>query len=326
MQAKTNVCVSGGTGFVGRAVIDALLQSGLNVTAALRRPDNGATLPCDTIVVGDIDGDTAWQTALARADVVVHLAAFTHQRDTAATLDAMHRVNVEGSTRLAQAAVDAGVTRFIYMSSIKVNGERSPVDETGKLHRLSGSDRAAPTTHYGRSKWLAEQGLQEIAREAGTSLIVLRPPIVYGPGQKANMQALFRLVDKRVPLPFANIDNRRSLIYVGNLADAVVCAAQTDHELCESFTLADVDISTPDLIRAIARALGRSPRLLPFPLAGLAFLAKLAGRREDLDKLTGSLLVEHERIESVLGWRPQVSFPDALTKTAHWYRASNGAA
>lgn len=317
-----NVLVTGASGFVGQAVCRALLGAGLTVTAAVRARSADGVDGCRTITVGDLDGMTRWGAALKGVDAIVHLAARTHADDDDDSPEAYRRVNVEATEALGRAAAQAGVSRFVYMSSIKVNGELSRPDSDGQVRALSGTDEPQPTTDYGCTKWEAEKALSRIADSSNMALVMLRPPLVYGPGQKANMLQLMHIIDRGVPLPFANLDNRRSLIYVGNLAAAVVCALEAPVRGCHTYTLADVDISTADLIRAIARSLGKHALLFSLPLRFIAFLARAAGRGAQFDKLTGSLVVERERIAAELGWSPPHSFEQALAETAEWYRVT----
>jgi len=314
------VLVTGAGGFVGQAVCAALLDADHRITAAVR--GSSAVIPpgCESVVVGDIDGATAWQDAVDGVDAIVHLAARTHRRDDRDAIADYRRTNVDGSVRLVRAAVAAGVESFLYMSSIKVNGECSPVDSSGIAHRFSGDDEPRPVTPYGRSKWEAEQALQEIAAGAAMRLMVLRPPLVYGPGQKGNLLHLMRAVDRGIPLPFADLDNRRSLIDVRNLATAVALAVAADRAVRGTYTLADVDLSSADLVQAMAAALGTRARLFPLPRWLLGTMAWLTGRSGQLDKITGSLLVDSERIAAALSWAPERSLEQSLRETVAQYR------
>lgn len=316
------VLVTGASGFVGQAVCKALLDADHQITAAVRGLSVAIPSGYGAVAVGDINGATQWRDALEGVDAVVHLAARTHQRDGRDAIAAYRRINVDGSVRLARAAVDAGVHSFIYMSSIKVNGECSPVDAIGIPRRCSGDDDPRPITPYGRTKWEAEQALHGISAGAAMRLIVLRPPLVYGPGQKGNLLRLMRAVDRGIPLPFAGLDNRRSLIDVENLAAAVVLAVAADRTVSGTYTLADVELSSADLVRAMAAALGTRARLFRAPRRLLEMLAWLTGRRAQLDKITGSLIVERERIAAALSWAPSRSLEQSLGEAAAQYRAS----
>lgn len=316
------VLVTGTTGFVGLVVCQALLDAGYDVTAAVRALPATVVPGCDIVAVGGIDGETQWQRAVDQIDAVVHLAARTHRGDGADATSAYRKVNVEGSTQLARAALTAGVSTFVYMSSIKVNGECSPLDASGQPLRFSGDDEPRPVTPYGYTKWLAEQSLSEITRGTNMRLVVLRPPLVYGPGQKANLLRLMRAIDIGIPLPFAGFTNRRSLIDVKNLASAVVLAVGRDCTAFGPYTLADIDISSAELVRAMAMALGSRPHLFRLPAALLTAAALLTGRREQLNKLTGSLLVDSTRIAAAMSWVPQRSLEESLHATVLQYRVA----
>ena len=317
-----HVLVTGATGFIGRAVCQGLLGADYRVTAAVRESSSNVPHGCESIVVGDINGATAWGDALAGVEAVVHLAARTHVPDGLDAIAAYRRINVDGSAQLFRAAVAASVDSFVYMSSIKVSGECSSIDASGMPRRFSGDDDPKPTSDYGRSKWDAECALREIARETQTRLVVLRPPLVYGPGQKANLRRLMRAVAKGVPLPFAGLNNRRSFIDVRNLAEAVVLAVAADCEARGTYTLADVDLSTEELVCAMATALNTRARLFRFPLRWLKAMAWLIRHRSQLNKITGSLIVESDRIANALGWVPQHAFAESMREAAVEFRAA----
>jgi nucleoside-diphosphate-sugar epimerase len=317
------VLVTGATGFVGGAVCGQLHDAGHTVVAALRTSRAVAVSAHEVVVVGSIDGNTQWRQALNDIDGVVHLAARTHQGETAGAAAAYLRLNADASAQLARCAVVAGVTSFVYMSSIKVNGESSPLDNRGALRPLHGDDEPRPTTAYGRSKWEAEKVLQEIAGPASMRLTMLRPPLVYGPGQKSNLDLLMRAVDNGIPMPFAGLDNRRSLIGVDNLASAVAVSLMTGPVTPAIYTLADTDISSAKLVRAMAHALGRPARLFYFPPRLLQSLAKLTGRLTQLEKITGSLIVDTGKFRAATGWVPKKSLEESLEATVARYRAGD---
>jgi len=314
--------VTGATGFVGQAACAALLDADHNVIAAVRGIPADLAPGCESVVVGDINGATDWSGVLVGMDAIVHLAARTHRQDRRDAVAAYRRVNVDGTTQLARAALDAGVQSFVFMSSIKVNGECSPVDANGIPRRFRGDDEPHPITPYGVTKWEAELALREIAGGTAMRLIVLRPPLVYGAGQKGNLLRLMRAIDAGVPLPFAGLDNSRSLLDVKNLAAAVVLAVVADRAAAGTYTLADVELSSADLVRALAAALGTRARLFRSPQSLLGTVAWLIGRRGQLDKITGSLIVDSERIAAALSWAPGRSLEESLREAAEGYRAS----
>ena len=319
MTSDGLVLVTGASGFVGRALCVALSASGRQVRRALRQPDS---VPGDAVAVGDIGPDTDWSAALDGADCVVHLAARTHVlRETAPDAPAAYqRTNVAGTERLARAAAARGVRRLVFLSSVKVNGER-----TGE-RPFREEDVPRPEDPYGVSKAEAERALAGIAAETGLPVTVLRPPLVYGTGVKGHFLRLLRLVAHRVPLPLDAIDNRRSFIYLGNLVDAIVQALDAPRAAGRTYLVADgEDLSTPGLVRALASALGVKPRLLPFPLAPLKLVATLAGRGAEFARLAGSLQVDSSRIRRELDWRPRYTPAQGLAETARWYHGQSSA-
>ncbi len=276
----SRVLVTGATGFVGRALCADLIENGWHVSATDMRRHG-------------------WEDALPGSDAVFHLAGVAHTRGTESLYQA---VNVEATERLAQAAARAGVRRFVFVSSIKVNGEATPIDRPFRA-----SDAPAPQDGYGRSKWQAEQRLSRIA---GLEVAIVRPPLVYGPGVKANFLRLLKLVDTRLPLPFASIRNRRSFIYVGNLASLLRRCADHPKAVDATFLAADgEDLSTPELVRRMATALGRTARIVPFP-------PFLLPRR-----LSGSLAIDASETRERLGWRPPYTGDEGLARTAAWFRS-----
>jgi nucleoside-diphosphate-sugar epimerase len=313
MKSDDTVLVTGANGFVGRILCDLLAASGRKVRRAVRTPVPG--LP-DAVAVGDIGPDTNWHTALEGVSGVVHLAARTHVLHETAMdpLAEYRRINVSGTERLARSAAACGVRRFVFLSSVKVNGERTTARPCAE------GDTPLPEDAYGISKWEAEQALLRLAAGTGLQVVVLRPPLVYGPGVKGNFLRLMNLVARGVPLPLGAVDNRRSLIFNGNLADAIVNALDAPQAAGRTYLVSDgEDVSTPDLVRGLARALGVKLRLPSFPLAALGLAATLAGKRAELARLTGSLQVDSSRIRRELGWRPPFTLAQGLELTAKWY-------
>ena len=318
MSSDNTILVTGANGFIGRALCEALTATGRQVKRAVR-----ATRPGESgaIAVGGIGSATDWGAALEGAPCVVHLAARTHVlRETVADpLAEYRRVNVEGTLRLAQQAARAGARRLLFLSSVKVNGEAT-------LTPFTENDAPRPEDAYGVSKWEAEQALARAAAETGLEVVILRPPLVYGPGVKGNFLRLMNLVARGMPLPLASIDNHRSLVYVGNLVDAIIRAIDAPRAAGRTYLVSDgEDLSTPDLARAIARALGVSSRLLHCPPVVLKIGAILAGRRAELARLSASLQVDCSAMRSELDWRPRFSPESGLAETARWYHAQSGA-
>lgn len=315
------VLVTGATGFVGGLVVAALRARGLTARAALRRPGTLADPGVETRLVGEVGPDTDWDGALQGVDGVVHLAARVHVlRERAADpLAEFRRVNAAGTAQLAARAAAAGVRRLVFVSTIKVNGEATGERPFGE------DDPPAPEDAYGVSKWEAEQALWRVAREAGLEAVVIRPPLVYGPGVGGNLRRLLRVLDAGWPLPFGAVANRRSLIGVWNLADLVVTALEHPGAAGETFLAADgEDLSTPELLRRLAAALGRPARLLPVPVRVLRLLGRLVGRRAEVERLCGSLRVDAGKARERLAWTPPVPVDEGLARTARWYREREG--
>ena len=312
------VLVTGANGFVGLNTCRVLREGGFVVRAAVRRADRlPARLSEDEIAVtGDIGPGTDWEPVLEGVSAVVHLAGRVHVlRET--VLDPQgefYTANVDGTELLARAATSAGVQRFVYVSSIGVNGKST--------NGVPFTEGHAPSPHnsYAISKWEAEKALHRVAEETGLEVTILRPPLIYGRGVKANFLRLMRLVDRDLPMPLKSIDNRRSLIYVGNLADAIAACIDQPKAAGETFLVSDgEDVSTPELIRRIARSLGRSARLLPLPPSLVRVSAHLLKQSASVEPLLDSLEVDSGKIVNTLGWRPPYTMVKGLEETAKWF-------
>lgn len=310
----TRILVTGAGGFIGRGLLPRLAAGGYDVRAASRQPGNP---PAESISVGPIGPDTDWAAALDGIDAVVHLAARVHvtRDDSGDPLAAFRQVNAAGTARLARQAVEAGVRRFVLVSSVKAAAETSP----GRP--LRETDPARPRTPYGISKWEGEQALRA---EAGRmEAIVLRPPLVYGPGVGANFRALLRLVDAGLPLPLGSVGNRRSLIARANLVDAIVASLVASGAAGGTFYVADgPPLSTPALVRKLAAALGRPARLFSAPIPLIANLARLLGRADAAASLLSSLEIDDAAFRAAAGWRPPLEQGTALREVAAWYKAA----
>ena len=308
------IAVTGADGFIGRAVCVELEGRRHRVLRIARAAD--APRDPGLRVVPDIASAAGLETVLAGCDAIVHLAARAHvlkepEPDPEA---AFERVNVGGTMRLAEAAVRAGLKRFVFVSSIGVNGSSSagaPFTE---------ADSPAPAEPYARSKLRAERTLQTAA-SGSLEVVIVRPPMVYGPGVKGNFLRLLSLVDSGLPLPLGSVRNRRSVIGVENLAGLLALCSEHDAAAGELFLAAEPEVhSTPDLLREIACGLGRPDRVFAFPFGPLRLAARVGGFVGLLDKLCGSLEVSSSKAQRLLGWRPTVSFADGIASTAGWYR------
>jgi len=309
------VLVTGANGFVGRALCARLASGGMEVAGAARKDhaNEVRAFGARPVVIGDLDSQTDWMAAMTGIDCVVHLAARVHvMREVESDpLAAFRAVNTFGSERLALQAAAAGVRRFVYISTIKVNGEYT------ENKPFSEQDKPQPSDPYAVSKWEAEQALRRLAVESGLEVVVVRPPLVYGPGVKGNFLSLMRLVHKGIPLPLGRCDNRRSLLGLDNFVDFL--AMCIDHPACpgRTFVLSDgEDLSTPDLIRNLAAAMGRPARLLSIPSTWLEFAASLLDRRDVYQRLCGSLQVDSSFARRSLGWSPPQTVDAGLTATA----------
>ncbi|WP_343583380.1 SDR family oxidoreductase [Pseudomonas sp.] len=316
------VFLTGASGFVGSAILRRLLADGMPTVATVR--SNSPSLPATVQVVHfeSFEEASQWGEALRGCDTVIHCAARVHvMNDTEVDpLAAFRKVNVRGTLELARQAVAAGVKRFIFVSSIKVNGEG-----TAPGQPYTAEDRPQPQDPYGISKMEAEVELQALAKVSGLEVVIVRPVLVYGPGVKANFEAMMHWLNKGVPLPFGAIDNRRSLVALDNLVDLIVTCIDHPAAANQVFLVSDgEDLSTTALLRRMGQALGTAPRLLPIPAWVLTGGASLLGRTALSKRLCGSLQVDIEKTRNVLGWQPPVSVDAALRATAqHFQESSN---
>lgn len=310
------ILVTGATGFVGQALCRDLLARGRSV-AGTCRSEMRAGIPAglDARRIDDLEGDKPWRDALAGIDAIVHLAGLAHVTDGRPDAgEKAGRINARATRSLAMAAVRTGVRRLVYVSTAKVHGEASTAP-------FRESDAPAPAEPYASSKWAAEQSLRDIR---GVEIVVLRPPLVYGPGVKANFLSLFALCDSPWPLPLGGLTtNRRSFVYLGNLIAAIRCALDHPSAAGRTFLVADGTArSTTGLIGAIRGALGRPSRMIAMPPPILRTLAAAVGRQSAVDRLTETFELDASLIGRELDWRPPYSFEQGLAATAAWYRAT----
>lgn len=306
------ILVTGGNGFVGTAMLARLNRDGVETRACTRRRD--VQLPADGHAV-QIDGLTArtdWQAALDGVEIVVHLAARVHVMNDEAenALAEFRRINVDGTLNLARQAAAAGVGRFVFISSIKVNGEATRPDRP-----FFADDPAAPLDPYGISKMEAEMGLREIAATSAMEIVIIRPPLVYGPGVKANFSALARAVQRGWPLPLGRVNNRRSLVGLDNLVDFIATCTTHPRAANQAFLVSDGrDLSTTQLVRSMAQAAGANARLLPVPVWAVEAGAALLGKGDMARRLCGNLQVDISKARSLLDWVPPVSVEEGLRR------------
>jgi nucleoside-diphosphate-sugar epimerase len=297
------VLVTGATGFVGRAVVSRLRSTGLSVRTSSRSDNPGEH------VIADLERPSALDSLTAGCDAVIHLAARTHRAGSSAADARRYRsANIEATARLVDAALRTGVDRFVYVSSIKVNGE-----STDGRAPFTADEAPNPQDWYGASKREAEDLLRDATRSSAMDHVIVRPPLVYGPGVLANFAALVRAVERGIPLPLASIKNVRSLVSVQNLADFVGMAALAHAASRQTFLVSDDhDLSTPQLVRLIGEALGVQPRLMACPPRLLQLIGRTIGHRSSVERLCGSLQVDIKKTKSALGWKPPYTVQQSL--------------
>jgi len=318
-----HILVTGANGFIGSALCHRLQAIGMPVRGGVRDrssiPASGGSEAggFEWVVLHDQSTDVETQQALHGVQVVIHLAAKVHvMADPAAdSLHEFRKVNVVWTERLARAASAQGVRRFVYLSSVKVNGEASSVPFTEQ-------DSPNPQDAYGISKWEAEQALATVSSETGLETVIVRSPLVYGPGVGGNFLKLLNVLRREIPLPLARVENRRSLIYRENLVDALILCAWDARAAGQTYLVSDgEDLSTPDLIRRLAMALGSPSRLWPVPLSVLGWLGKVVGKEAIIERLFGSLQIDSSRIRRELDWHPPYFVDHGLAETATWFHA-----
>ncbi|HVW52336.1 MAG TPA: NAD-dependent epimerase/dehydratase family protein [Trinickia sp.] len=319
-MAKTTI-MTGASGFVGKALSRRLIAQGDVVVGLVRRPGSALDGVRELPLSGDsFDGlDNDWPPTLA-CDVVVHLAARVHVMGETSpeALPAYRTMNVDGTLRVARAALRAGARRFVFVSSVKAVGERSvgaPVSER---------DTPAPQDAYGLSKLEAERALFAFGRETGMEIVVVRPPLVYGPGVRANFLNLMRAIDKGFPLPVGAIAARRSLVYVENLTDAIAHCTGAPAAAGQVFHVADErDVAVKELAAMLAEYLDAPRRLLPVPATLLRLAGRVTGRTAVIERLVGELRLDCSHIRETIGWRPPYTIEHGLRETAAWYRSTH---
>jgi nucleoside-diphosphate-sugar epimerase len=309
------ILITGATGFVGKALMQRLLSENelRRLVVAVRK--GGLSWPEQvlTVVTGDLNQTTEWSIALKGVSVVVHSAARVHvlQDTEADPLTAFRMVNVEGTLNLARQAAAVGVKRFVFVSSVKVNG-----DSTLPGRAFTETDVSNSQDAYGQSKYEAEQGLHQVSADTGMEIVIIRPPLVYGPGVKANFAALMRVVQRGLPLPLGAVHNQRSFVALDNLVDFIFMCINNPLAANQTFFVSDgQDLSTTDLVRGMARAAGVPARLLPVPFWALQVGASLLCKGDEIQRLCGNLQVDISKARSLLGWDPPVSVDEGLRRT-----------
>jgi UDP-glucose 4-epimerase len=311
-----NVLVTGATGFIGSALVDHLSKRGHRVRAAVRGRAANLQAAAGISIVGDLSPTTDWSVSLEGMDVVVHCAARVHvmKESAADSLEAFRRTNVASTLHLTRQAVAAGVKRFVFISSIGVNG----AETHGRPYTVA--DPARPHSPYAVSKHEAELELQALAASSGLEVVIIRPPLVFGPNAPGNFKRLMQALHQGIPMPFGAIDNRRSLVALENLVDLIETCVHHPAAAQQTFLVSDgEDVSTTALLQRVAAALGRPARLLPVPAGLLRGVAKALGKAEFAQRLCGSLQVDIAHTQARLGWQPVVTLDEALAGTARHF-------
>jgi UDP-glucose 4-epimerase len=306
--------ITGASGFVGDAVIQRLISDDASVVAAVRRKPVHWSRQCSVVEVGNMEQDTDWSLALAGITAVVHTAARVHvmNEQSADPLAEFRRVNVAGTLNLARQAAEAGVRRFVFLSSIKVNGEKT---QTG--YPFNASDMPNPSDPYGVSKYEAEVGLRQIAEKTGMEVVIIRPVLVYGAGVKGNFLSMMRWLHKDFPLPLGGITNKRSLVSIDNLVDLIVTCLHHPAAANQTFLVSDgEDLSTTELLQRTAFAMGCKAKLISIPAFIMQAGASVMGKGDVAQRLYGSLQVDISKTRSLLGWNPPLTVGQGLDKVA----------
>jgi UDP-glucose 4-epimerase len=313
----SRVLVTGASGFVGRTLCGVLSNAGYRVRAAVRDPTRAPPNAAETVTVGDLGPDTAWQDALAGAELAIHLAARAHVMNDRGNEDAYLRANARGTLNFAAQCAAAGVRRLVFLSSVKVNGEATAE------RPFSALDLPKPQDPYGVSKYEGEKFALQVGEQSGMEVAIVRAPLMYGPGVKANFARLMRWVDQERLLPLGAVANRRSLLSLWNLCDLLGVLLTHAEAPGRVWMASDgEDVSTPELIRRLAGAMNRRARLIPVPLGLLRALGSVLGRRAEVTRLCGSLTVDLSTTRELLEWSPPMSLDEGLERTAAWYRSA----
>lgn len=307
------ILVTGADGFIGRHLCPTLIQKGYSVRIAIRSKKRHGKYSNhhDVKVIGDIGVNTCWQECLAGIDTVIHLAGRAHVlRETAPNPEEIYQeINTKGTLRLAEEAARNGVQEFLFLSTIGIHG---PDSTAGAITEKT---RPAPYNAYTRSKWMAEQGLKELSQQTGLGVIVIRPPLVYGPGAGGNFSRLVSLVKSGIPLPFANVTNRRSMIGIDNLVDFILCTINSPVAVGQAFVIRDEELLTvPEICRAISKCMGKHSLLFPAYQPAIRALAVVLGLKNTYLKLTTSLEIDDHKVKALLDWSAPFSLWDQLEK------------
>lgn len=324
MNKEITVLVTGANGFIGQILCRILLDKGYRVHATVRSKEKVESLskqfnsPLFTcFVTGELDDKTDWFVALNNVEIVVHLAARVHILEDVSqnVLDKYKTTNVEATQHLANSSFKSGVKRLVFISSIAVHGSQTGILPNQQAQKFNELEKINCKDPYGKSKWEAEQILTKISKTTGLETVILRPPLVYGYGVKANFQKLVRLITSGIPIPLASLKNQRNMIYVGNLVDAIMNCSFHPAAAGQTYVVCDNEsISTPDLIREIAKLLNKPALLFPFPIKIMRIAAKVLRKQAIINRLTGSLLIDGSKIKRELNWNPPYTLQQGLQR------------
>ena len=306
--------ITGASGFVGRSLVKLLLQNGWSVSCPVRSAHQDLFTGVDTHLIEDINPSTDWRDSLLGCYAVIHLAARVHAiPDKHPDSLAEYRlVNVKSTLNLARQAANLNVRRFIFVSSVKVNGELTVNDMSFRA-----DDIPKPLDPYAISKYEAESELLALSEETGMEVVIIRPPLVYGFGVKANFLSMIKLLDKGIPLPFGNVSNKRSFVFVNNLVDLLERVIDHPKAAGQVFLVSDDhDVSTTTLLRSMSRALGKKEKLIPVPMFVLKTIFYLIGKAGISQRLLGSLRLDISKTKELLNWNPPITFEEGISRTA----------
>ena len=308
-----NILITGATGFIGRAVLHELLNhSAHQVTALIRGASDALAHGIDKIVVASIDGTTQYHDSLRGIDVIIHTAAQVHKSENSGSRKTYQDINVEGTLNLANQALASGVKRFIFISTIKVNGEYTHPSEP-----FTADSPPAPVDPYAISKYEAEQALLALSKKSEFETVIIRPPLVYGPGVKANFLKLMNLIHKGLPLPFGSITNKRSLVSIGNLVNLICTCIDHPNAANNIFLVSDDDdLSTIELSQKLAASMGTNNKFINIPPSLLFSMAFVLGKHNLANRLLRDLQADVTKTKTMLDWRPSTCVDDAIQETA----------
>jgi nucleoside-diphosphate-sugar epimerase len=311
------ILITGSNGFVGQNLCKKLISKKYLIRKIIRSSLKKKEEHSEVCNVGEINKDTNWSIALKNIDCVIHCAARVHSinEDKADSLDLYRKINVDGTRNLAEQSVKAGVKRIIFLSSIKVNGEETKFSSPFKY-----DDVPKPESSYAISKWEAEQALEAISKKYGIEIVIIRPPLIYGPNVKGNFLRLINLANHQIPFPISKVNNLRSFVSLNNLVDLICCCINHPSAPGKVFLVSDgMDISTLELIKKIGYALGKPQRLIPIPLFILRFLGKIIGKSSEVERLLGDCQVDCKNTCEVLNWKPYMKIDDGILESVKHY-------